>query len=64
MTLAITINLILSAIVFAAIITPISRSILSSRPHPAAIPARAQKARGRSFQRPGLGARVGLDSRA
>jgi hypothetical protein len=64
MTLAITINLILSAIVFAAIITLISRSILSSRPTSAAIPARAQRARGRFSVRPGLGARVGLDSRA
>jgi hypothetical protein len=64
MTLAITINLILSALVFAAIVHLLSRSMLSSRPTPAAKPARTEKAHELSSDRPGLAARFGLDLQA
>jgi hypothetical protein len=63
MTLIITINLILSAIVFAGIMTLISRTILTSRPAAAAAPARGDRPRERSFERRGLGARFELDPR-
>jgi hypothetical protein len=64
MTLAITINLILSAIVFAAVVHLLSRSMLSSHPTPAAKPVRIQKAHKLSSDRPGLRARSGLDLQA
>jgi hypothetical protein len=64
MTLAITINLILSAIVFAAVVHLLSRSMVSSRPTPAAKPVRIEKAPKLSSDRSGLRTRSGLDLQA
>jgi hypothetical protein len=60
MTLAITANIVLSAIVFTVIVGAITRSIMTSRQAPLRVPARANGAR----ERVARGARFGLTSRA